>query len=159
MPTAVAVPCSCPGTPHETDSVSLLDKISVPMAVAALEAVPAGTRLVDVSAFVTPVYMRFGIVDWTFTDENGEALPVTPENIEARLTWANGAFEVADAAAELYTAELLAPLARRLRGLSPTTSTDDSTSVTPQSGAPTATSSASSSPKHTGGKRSGAKGR
>ncbi len=97
--------------------------------------------------------------EWTFTDEDGDPLRVTRDNIEARLTWTNGGFEVVEAANRLYAGDLLNPLVKRMPKPSRRGRTGISTSATPSSGSdPESPSSPKPSLRTvTGGKRSAAK--
>lgn len=154
----VEVPCSCPGSPHEHDTVSLLPKMDVRIGSAAMAAMRETPSTVsDVEGALSGAFLHFGPREWTFTDAKGEPLPVTPENIDERLTWANGGMEVAEKANELYAGDLFAPLVRRMPKASPSGPTDDSTSASPESGSDTDSLPKPSLHAVTGGKRSGAK--
>jgi hypothetical protein len=109
------------------------------MGIAATAALRRSGRLPgDVEAALGSVYLRYGIVDWTFT-ENGP-VPITPENIDHWLPWDKGGEEVADRADNLYSGTVLAPLLRRSAERQPITPEAGSTSPTPRSGARSRTS-------------------
>lgn len=154
----VEVPCSCPGTPHGTDTVSLAGELDVPMAAAALAAIRAADDSVpDAEANIATVFLHRGIRAWTFTDAAREPLAVTIEHIDERLTWAAGGMEVAEKANELYAGVLFTPLVARMSKASQPGPTADSMSATSEPGAATPPSAPPSLLAVEGGKRSAAK--
>jgi hypothetical protein len=153
----VVVPCSCPNSPHEQDTVSLHPVVDVAIGAAATAAMSGILTVSDMEGALASAFIHFGPRAWTCVDDKGEPLPLTPTNIDARLTWANGGMEVAEKANELYAGDALGPLLRRRQKASPSGQTDDSTSPTLPPGSPTDSSEKPSLRSVTGGKRSGAK--
>jgi hypothetical protein len=124
--------CLCPGTPHPNgDVVELRKEISLEGGLAVIAEFTSDTKTSIVER-LGRVYLRVGIASWTFVDEDGAPIPASPENI-ARLRWTAGIYVLADRAADLYGEEILAPLARRESGSSPSGPSDDSTSPIPLS--------------------------
>lgn len=128
--------CSCPGTPHPDGDIAYLRPyLDYPGGAEALASVTNVTEdpedpnqtvssLADVSewpARIGPVFIRRGVVGWNVEDDDGP-VPVTPEAL-ADLRWED-AYELADRADDLYGAQVLAPLLRRM----PTSSKDGPTS-------------------------------
>ena len=176
----VIVPCSCPEQVdskgrvtkpvpiHPEDTVYVNPVLDGPTGKAAMIAwqasvVRKGASMArmrsDMEGALSSAWLHFGIRDWTFLDEDGQPLPLTPDNIDARLTWAGGAELVAEKCDELYAGDLFGPLVRRLLPQQPTGPTDDSTSPTPSPGddPESPTSDKPSLRAVTGGKRSAAK--
>ena len=110
--------CRCPGSPHALDTVWLKPELDVPLAIAANAAIrsievgelSAGEANAEVQYVLTGVYLRHSIVRWTFTDEKGLDIPITPSNVARLLPWGNGGGEVVEAADNLYSEKLFAPL-------------------------------------------------
>lgn len=125
--------CGCPRAPHTTDTVTLRGEPSVPMGVAAWAVVREGGDAPTLTGRLSEVWLRFGIIDWTFTDEQGNREQITPESIERLLPFARG-LEVADRADGLYSDEVLRPLVERQSRLLRPTPTEPSTSASPDSG-------------------------
>ena len=91
------------------------------------------------------VFIEEGITDWTFVDEDGDQLSVTPANIERLLPWGKGGSLVAERANDLYGEAILAPLVKRSLSTSGLGPTNGSTSHTRPSRATRRSSSKSSS--------------
>ena len=154
----VSVPCSCPGSPHEQDTVGLNPTVDVRLGAAALGAMrDSPTTVSDLEGALAGAFLHFGPREWTFTDAKGDPLPLTVENIDERLTWNHGGMEVAEKANELYAGDLFAPLVRRMPKASRSGRTASSTSATPRRGSATDSSAKPSLRTGTGGRRSGAK--
>jgi hypothetical protein len=154
----VVVPCSCPGTPHEQDTVWLSPVVDVRIGAAATTAL-RGTpwTISDVEGALAGAFLHFAPRDWTFVDDKGDPLPVTIENIDARLTWSQGGMEVAEKADELYAGAIVDPLVQRMSKALNSTRTTSSTSQIPSPGSDTDSSDKPSLRAVSGGKRSGAK--
>lgn len=154
----VTVPCSCPGSPHEQDTVSIPPVLDVTLGAGATYAIHNGpTSLADMEGAIAGAWLHLAPRAWTFVDDKGQPLEITADNIDARLTWAHGGMEVAEKANELYAGDLFAPLVLRRQRDSPSTPTADSTSPTPEPGSDTGSSDKPSLRTVTGGKRSEAK--
>ena len=136
-PVPVAVACRCPGTPHDGDSVYLRPKLGLHAGMVAqrkvIDLASGGSESADadeIMASLAEVFCRYGVIEWTFTDEDGKPVPVTPENVQEILLDDFGyGFPVADRAADLYTSGLLDPLLAKVSKSSPSTSTGTSTSA------------------------------
>ena len=103
--------CRCPETPHDHDTVWLRAELGLEGGYAALRAIRVAA--VDSEALAEELgrtYARWGIVDWTFMDDDGP-IECTPENI-ARLSW-DVIYPIAERGDELYGAALLRPLLAR----------------------------------------------
>ena len=145
--------CRCPGTPAphpDGDIVTLVPKLTLPMA-AALKTRTMADQLGDdsiaaVQFSLVSGYLRaapYGaIASWSFLEEGPEVkgqptfvpVPITPENVERLIPWANGGEEVAEKADALYGADFLAPFLRRMAMSSNTGQTATSTSAKRRSG-------------------------
>jgi hypothetical protein len=158
----VVVPCSCPGAPHEQDSVSLPSETDVRIGAAVMAAVRVSpSSIPEMESAISTALLHVAPRAWTFVDEKGEPLEVSAENIDARLTWNHGGMEVAEKANDLYGAGsptgVFVPLLPKKPKASRSGRTAASTSPTPTSGSPTDSSDKPSLRAVTGGKRSGAK--
>lgn len=132
---SVPVPCPCPEEHrHEGgDTVYLrptlgllagiaIQKLFIEMSQAeGLDAATMTGRLAE-------AYLLHGVADWTFLNGKGK-VPVDDEHIRSvLLADFTVAEQVADAADDLYLSVVLDPLRKKIANLSPTTSTNGSTS-------------------------------
>ena len=143
--------CRCPGTPHHHDTVTLRGEPSTPMGIAGWTVASLGGALWDIQARLADVWLKYGILDWSFVDAAGKPVPVTPANVEEYLPFGAGGMEVANRADELYSDTVLSPLAARMSKSSPPTPTDDSTSASPPSSPTPRARSRRSSPTESAG--------
>lgn len=149
----IGVPCTCPDTPHDTDTVTLVPVLTPPLgraALTAMEGVLATSAMVEgalASVWLSPL----AIAGWTKVDEKGEPLPINALTIAAHLGWTQGAMEILEAADSLYAGDLFVPLARRRSKSSASGPTDSSTSANPRSGSKRPKHSRRSSPNGTAG--------
>ena len=149
--------CRCPGTPPtphpDGDVVTLAPKLTLPMAAslnqrmrvdaqASGDASQAGVQFSLMTGYLRPAPVG-GIVAWSFLEEGepdkrGEPtsvpVPITPDNIERLIPWANGGMEVAEEADRLYGQDFLAPFLRRTSSSSKPGRTATSTSASRASG-------------------------
>ncbi len=129
-------PCRCPGTPHTIgDTVTLRGEPTTPMGVAAWAVISVGGAVWDLQARLADVWRHYGIADWSFTDEKGAAIPITPTAMDDLLPFGSGGREVQDRADELYSEAILRPLVERQSKSSLPTPTEPLTSASPPSGA------------------------
>lgn len=101
--------CRCPGAPHEDgDVVSLYPELTMDGGMAAQAAmwiedpVQRGVALYG-------ALCDYGIGEWTFVDGDGNAVPISPDNIRRLLPWMQGGAEVSHAAGALYGAAVTTP--------------------------------------------------
>lgn len=159
MTDPVSVPCNCPGTPHEADLVVLREHVSVPMGMAAHAAIRAAGYPADREGVAAAVFLRFGVESWNKVQLAGdpkdpqrtEPVPVTPENAERLLPFAEGGMEVAEIAGDLYAEELFRPLVRAIAKHSGNGQTENSTPPSVDGGSPPLTPLPPSSPPDTDG--------
>lgn len=154
--------CPCPGRPHAFEVIYVEPRLTNQIAAAALYAInEAPADEADVRGVLAKAYLHNAIRRWTFlravTDVrdvvvDSEPVPITPETIEECVPFWAGGMELINALDGLYSGDLLRPLARARSKLSPPTSTDDSTSATPESGSPTPRPSRRSSPNGRAGR-------
>lgn len=128
------VPCPCPGTPHpDGDTVSLYPKLDLHGGVYAqrkiIAAMEGKADSDEVVATLMDVYCRKGVAAWSFLDEKGKPLAVTPEAIEATLLrdYSVGR-PVAEKADAIYSPALIDPLRLEVVKSSRPTPTNGSTS-------------------------------
>ena len=133
--TEVIVPCPCPGEPHpDGDTVSLKDEPDVPMYVAwnvTFEGVQGSALSVsewnaDMQGAFAGVYLRHGIRSWTFVDDKGDPILISPSSVNRLLPFMKGGKAVVDAADALYGTKLMAPLVEALGRTRPQRSTKKS---------------------------------
>lgn len=139
-PELVPVPlgyCPCHGQPHaDGDVVHLYPELSMAGGMAAQGAITEaweGPSLdqVRLQELLAVVWIRHGVASWTFLDDMGEPIPVTPDNIAAALPYQKGGRLVADKADDLYAEAVTAPLVERLNALSKRGSTRSPSPTSP----------------------------
>ena len=116
--TPVPVPvgdCRCPGAPHgDGDVVYLAPMLStaggMSARVAMSQVLTGETDAVGLQEQLVRIWFKFGIVDWTFTDEDGDPVPVSLEQAERLLPYGKGGRLVSDKADDLYAADVTDPL-------------------------------------------------
>lgn len=150
-PNLVTIACSCPGTPHAEDTVTLAPEVPLPLGISASMVISRATDEVITMGELSPLFLRFGVVAWTLVDGEGKPERLTPENIERRLAYGTGGFEVANAAAGLYTGPLMRPLLAARQRSSQLGQTADSMLPTNGSGRRHQRRSGRSSPRPTAG--------
>lgn len=111
-------------------------------------------------ALLARIYLQFGIVAWSFVDEDGRPIPVDPGDedwgaiVDNLLPWDQGGQEVAGMADDLYSAGILRGLQGRTSKRSQPGPMDGSTSATQASSGEPQEPSRSSSRTSSDGKRS-----
>jgi hypothetical protein len=141
-PVEVQIKCICPGSPHEQDTIYLRPKLGLSGGVALQslllrmikEAPDTGIDSDLLGGIMSEGYLVSGVVAWTLLDENGQPVPITPQNINDQLLLD---FQIAEPissiADDLYYEPVLAPLLKRLRASLQTSPTKGSTSATKRS--------------------------
>lgn len=131
-PPLVAVevgPCRCAGSPHGQDVVYLHGETTAEIGLAAYGAIAAADGVADQRLRLGMAYLVNGVADWTFLDDAGQPIPVTPDTIRRALPWGKGGRDVAEKANELYSDEVVRPLVERAQRSSRVTSITASTSA------------------------------
>src|SRR5437773_8124088 len=133
--------CRCPGEPHgDGDVVYLHREVSMSGGMGIKAALTSQiTDPIEAQTILARAY--FGEIGaWTFTDEDGDPVPITPESANRLLPWARGGREVAEKADDLYIADVATPflaqirkLTRRPRPSAPGPMPSTATSATPNS--------------------------
>lgn len=108
----VTVACPCPGTPHpDGDTVTLRDKPTLEMGTTSLGwASQQASDGKPTTGHISVLYVREGILSWTFLEEDGTHKPVNAETLDWFVDDFALAYPVAEKAAELYTDAIFAPL-------------------------------------------------
>ena len=143
-------PCECPGTPHgDGDFVYLAPVMSAPGGMAAQAAINDGfADSIRLQEMLWRVYRDHGIVSWNLLDDEGEPVPITPENLELALPYGKGGRAISEVADGLYSEDILTPfldLMKRLKVIGaerPKRSAAGSTSTSKPATSPTPTSTA-----------------
>jgi len=117
--TPVPVPvgkCRCPGEPHgDGDMVYLHHEVSMAGGMRIKAALTSQIQD-DIEAQTILARAYFGEIEaWSFTDEEGDPVPITPDNANRLLPWAKGGREVAEKADDLYIADVATPFIERLK--------------------------------------------
>lgn len=129
--------CQCPGAPHpEGDVVELRDRLGLAAGIAVqkliIEANTAENRLdtARLTGLMAEGYLLHGVMGWNLVDENGP-IPVSEATIRSQLLedFTRGE-KAADAADDLYSLAVLAPLLTRVNKSLPPSRTRGSTSPT-----------------------------
>jgi len=125
----VTTTCPCLGTPHQGgDTVTLKDKPGLHMGTTALGwASVQATTEAPTSGDIAELYLREGIVSWTYLEDDGTPKPVTDETLDWLLDDYELAYPVAEKASELYTEVIFRPLVAQLPKSSRTSRTNGST--------------------------------
>lgn len=115
--------CPCEGKPHEDgDVVYLRPDLPAPVGVRAQAHIIAAAsgQLVQSQAeeILAALWLEIGVVEWTFLDDDGAPVPVTPENVVLALPYGRGGAQVVDAADRLYAPMVMTPLQEKLSALS-----------------------------------------
>ena len=115
--------CPCEGKPHpDGDVVSLYPELSVASGIKAraffVEGITGGLDSVGVQQAIAELWLSVGVAEWTFLDDDGQPIPVTPENVVRALPYGKGGREVADAADDLYVSDVTSPLVKALSEIS-----------------------------------------
>ena len=133
----VTIPCVCPETPHEEDTVSLRPVLGLAAGISIERAVrdfllASGRRNEDaILGTLVEYYVLHGVAAWTLVDEKGRAIEPTPEAIaEHLLSDYSIAKPIADRADDLYKEKVIGPLLSRGGSSSLTTSRNGGTSAT-----------------------------
>lgn len=135
-PVEVAIgPCECPGTPHaDGDLVYLAPRLSMAGGMAAQGVISeAAGDPIKLQELLASLWLRYGVVGWNLTDDDGRPVPVNESTLTAALPYGKGGRLVAERADDLYAEDILAPLVERAEKLSkrgPTTSSPRATSAT-----------------------------
>lgn len=109
--------CRCPGVPHpDGDTVSLFPRVPLTMGVAFMAMVGDGGSKDIIMGKMANILLPFGIEGWSFIDEQGKPVPaeapIPTAVLERWLPFAEGGWEVAERAMELYQEALMRPLLR-----------------------------------------------
>jgi hypothetical protein len=128
--------CRCAGEPHpDGDTVELRPKLGlaegVRLQAAVVDAKQRGLDAPAVTGLLAESYLLVGVTGWNLVDEQGKALPVTPETIQSELlSDFTRAAPVSDAADALYREVAIGFLVKQAASLSRSTTTNGSTSPT-----------------------------
>lgn len=153
----LTVECPCAGTPHESDTVIFRKVLSLAGGIAAVSAIRDGLNArpgeadgITLAEHLFPVYLAHAVEAWTFTNEDGDPLPL---NAGETLPFSTK-YEITDAADDLFGEEVTRPLVMMTRKSSPLGQTPASTSRTSASGGKRRPRSAPSSPATSAGETS-----
>jgi hypothetical protein len=145
--------------PIGEDWVRLAPRLSLTAGAAAMAAMRgAEPTESEMEAAIAAAFLRHGIVEWSFTDDDKKPLPINNATIAERLDWA-AAQDVAEKCNELYAEDLFRRLVQRMAQSLPTGPKDALTLVPTGSGLKLPKPSRPSSRHGTAGKRSGGRAR
>lgn len=127
--------CPCKGKPHpDGDTIYLYPELSTPAGIRARaffrDAMMSEISKVDAEEALADLWLTVGVAEWTFLFDDGDAIPVTPENVVRALPYAKGGRQVADKADDLYADSVSNPLLAKLKSISKRGSTNGSISAT-----------------------------
>lgn len=125
-PDPVPVPlgfCPCAGEPHpDGDVVYLYPELPVTAGIKAraffVEGMTGDLDSVGVQQAIAELWLSVCVASWTFLTDDGQPIPVTPENVVRALPYEKGGREVADKADDLYVEGVTSPLVQTLKRLS-----------------------------------------
>ena len=147
-------PCPCPGSPHALEWVDLEPAVTIPMGMAAMYVVVSmadEATEADLRGALAPLFVRFGIREWSFCGVGKKPVKVHPDTVAQLLPFAAAGFEVADKCMDMYLEDIIRPLVQRRERLSAPGRTEISTSASPGSGTTPPTPSSPSLPIDTAG--------
>lgn len=149
--------CRCPGAPHGGgDWVEVIEQIPVELGAGVMAAgSEAGGDGAFAAGLMAKVFLRFGIGDWSFVDEQGAPEDIDWDSIQRLLPYPDS-LVVADEIARIHSAGIMRPLGIGSSTSSPSGSTADSTSPNPDGGPSSPTPLEPSSPGKSAGRRSAA---
>ena len=101
-PREVETACFCPGSPHQRDHFVLPAEMPPRAGIAAISALAQVGGGDAAGALIEAILVNGGIASWNLVDEDGKPLPVTPDNVIARVTWQRGGVELSNAAFAQY---------------------------------------------------------
>lgn len=108
-PINVPVPCTCPQAHEDGDVVYLAPKLGLRGGLA----VESAMTEPDPTMAVAWALITNNVVGWTKTDANGDPEPITEENLDALLPYAQGGEIVSNRAASLYLEDAFGPFEQR----------------------------------------------
>jgi hypothetical protein len=122
--------CYCPGTPHDADVVYLRPTLTMAGGMAATAAVLEGlSDQMRLQELLAQVWIRHALIAWNLVDEDGDDLPLNPDNAIEALPYGKGGRLIAEKADDLYNKEIVDPLVARLGSSSRSGRTNGSTST------------------------------
>ena len=128
------VACPCPGTPHpEGDTVELRARVGLAggaqLQTLIVRANADGMDTAELTGKLVEGYLLVGVCGWSFVDDKGKPIPVTPDTIRSLLLDDfERASPVAEKADSLYEGPILGPLVNGAASSSRSTRTRGSTS-------------------------------
>jgi hypothetical protein len=132
----ITIPCICSGSPHESDTIRLRDKLglfeaaSIRNAILVFKANDPNSTAADVLAVMGEASILAGVESWSLVDEKGKPIEVTRQAIRDHLlSDVAVAIDLGDKAWNAYEGVML-PLLERAFKPSPASPTRPSTSRT-----------------------------
>jgi len=101
-PREVETACFCPGSPHQRDHFVLPAEMPPRAGIAAISALSQVGGGDAAGALIEAILVNGGISEWNLVDAEGSPIPVTPNNVIARVTWQRGGVELSNAAFAQY---------------------------------------------------------
>lgn len=146
----LTVECPCAGTPHTEDTVTFKAVLPLAGGVAGISAMVTAARElgdgfdnIGLAGYLFPVYLAHAIEAWTFTDANGEPVPLADGD---KVLPFGVKYEIADAADDLFGGEISDPLVKMIARSSGAGQTEPRTSPKRSSGGSRRPRSVPSSP-------------
>ena len=114
----LTVECPCAGTPHKEDTVTFRAVLPLAGGVAGISAMVRAARdlgaefdNIGLASYVFPVYLAHAIEAWTFTDADGNPVPLADGD---KVLPFGVKYEIADAADDLFGGEISGPLVKMI---------------------------------------------
>ena len=102
-PREVETACFCAGSPHPRDRFVLPAELPPRAGIASITALASVGQSGDAAAaLIWAILVNGGIASWNLVDDEGNPLPITPDNVTARVTWQKGGVELSNAAFAQY---------------------------------------------------------
>ena len=104
--------CYCPNTPHpDGDHFVLHAELPTRAGISAITALAQVGESGDAAAaLIDSLLKNGGIAEWNLVDDDGNALPISADNVARRVTWQKGGVELSNAAfAQWVNGKDLAP--------------------------------------------------
>lgn len=143
MNTTTRVRCLCPpdGSRHpEGEAITFRERLDFRTALLARKSIAwlknedPDSGVPEILALLSEFYLLNCIESWTLRDAKGKPLEVSKTNIRSQVLASTAAFDLADFADDIYTDQVLLPLAAAGSSSSLPSPTNGSTSPTPGNG-------------------------
>jgi len=102
--------CECPDKPHEEDEAFIRARLRTEDAMSVLTVIGEGDPdIASMGRQLGRIFIAGGLLSWNILDDDGDEIPIS-EALGDALDWQSTMLPIANAAADLYTPQVLHPL-------------------------------------------------